>query len=352
MAHATVGLKTHIWNNRIKAALLLLIYPIVITPLYLSVILFVGLFVSSGDASFWETYWKLVTDYFYAPYLLIFAMLAVKYWFQHGVVEDMNFLQPITRRNNPSLHTILEQLCISRGVSVPLFLMRPSISANAYAGGFSSKTAYIVVTKELLERFSDEEIEAVLAHELSHIMNGDTTLMFMISELTGVIRSFARSLVPDKYRSDTKEGMDAGLSPEESRFGFFGSLLAAVITFDFKLGYLGMLMAQAMVSRRCEYIADAGAIELTKNPQALISALKKSERFFFGTSIEPEMRLRLFHDYKKYALFTPQPSIGRRIEMICQTNKLTFDYQPETRKRYVGIKHAKRRKWNFKSHSA
>src|SRR6202166_5449656 len=107
------------------------------------------------------------------------------------MIDALTGGQEVTRTEQPRLYNILENLCISRGITMPKLRVMPSDALNAFATGMSSKQYSITVTTALLKRLNDAEIESVLGHELIHIRNGDVRMMVIAVVIAGVVSFFA-----------------------------------------------------------------------------------------------------------------------------------------------------------------
>src|SRR6202035_4479784 len=103
--------------------------------------------------------------------------IVIAYFFHQNMIDAMTGGQEVTRREEPRLYNILENLCISRGITMPKLKVMESDALNAFATGMSAKQYSITVTTALISRLNDAEIEAVLGHELTHIRNGDVRMM-------------------------------------------------------------------------------------------------------------------------------------------------------------------------------
>jgi heat shock protein HtpX len=322
MAASTVGLKTHIWNNNIRAALFLLFYPIVITATYMSLIgaVFFYLAYDSKDISkptrYLHIFETTVINYWYVPYVLILFFLLIVFVLNHDRMEKHLDMHPVSRVKNPELYSLLENLCISRGLSTPHFFIKTHDSCNAYTAGLTKNTYQIVVTSGLLEKLNAEEIKAVLAHELTHLINGDTRLIFLTGTVTHIFRTLAELIWPTKDDSSWSIG-------NINNFGIV--VLWFVVWCVLKLANIGVLFTQLFISRKREYIADAGAIELTKNPHALISALEKIEGSTFGFDTNENIKSALIN-YHESGLFSTHPSIEERVAAISTFSRIEASF--------------------------
>jgi heat shock protein HtpX len=168
-----------------------------------------------------------------------------------------------TKEEAPELWRKVENLSITAGLPMPRLYVVPDSSPNAFAAGRKPEQAIVAVTSGLLERLDEEELEGVLAHEVSHIRNYDVRLMTYAAVLAGSIamisQIFLRGLL---WGGDSREGR--GANP----------IVLIVVLVALILAPVAAIVIQTAISRRREYVADASAVELTRYPQGLASALR------------------------------------------------------------------------------
>src|SRR5262249_51624681 len=182
----------------------------------------------------------------------------------------------VSRREEPRLWNVLENLCISRGLTMPKLKVMDSDALNAFASGLNPKQYSITVTSGLLQKLEDSELQALLGPELTHIRNGAVRLLVIAVVIAGVIAFFAELVVRMFFQ--------AGLywrgrrRDSESRGGGGGAAIAIVVALALiAVAWLLSVMIRFALSRSREFLADAGSVELTKNPDAMITALRKIE---------------------------------------------------------------------------
>jgi heat shock protein HtpX len=178
----------------------------------------------------------------------------------------------VTRQEEPRLYNLLENLCISRGITMPKLKVIEDGSLNAFATGMNEKQYSITVTSGLINSLDDAEIESVLGHELTHIRNGDVRMLVIAVIIAGVIAFFAELVFRLMFQG--------GLSWRSNRSsgdrkGAGVAILIAVALIS--VAWLLSIVIRFALSRQREYLADSGSVELTKNPDAMISALRKIE---------------------------------------------------------------------------
>jgi len=192
--------------------------------------------------------------------LLAFVFAAVmnflSYFYSDKIALRMYRAQPVTREELPRVFTVVERLTQRAGIPMPKIYVIPTESPNAFATGRNPKHASVAVTHGILALLTDEELEGVLAHELSHVRNRDILTSSIAATLAGAITILARMAF----------WFGGG---DRRRGGGIGGLIMLL------LAPLAAMLIQLWVSRTREYEADASGAHLTGNPYALASALEK-----------------------------------------------------------------------------
>ena len=291
------GLYSHIRANRIRSAILLLGFLALLQALSFS---FLIVWFALVDGTSLSSIFRQAATAYTRTWPIGMALAGIWFavaWFAHQKLIDFaTGAKPVTRKEQPKLYNALENLCISRGIPMPALKIIESSSLNAFASGLRPGQYAVSVTRGLTEALSEEEIEAVLAHELAHIKNRDTQLLVVALVFAGIFSFFgqmvAHSLdVPwgwSSRRNDDRSSADSASDSSSSGGGFRLSgkskdngavIIAIVIAIAIIMLTWGVsVLIRFALSRSREYLADAGAVELTKNPDALISALRKIER--------------------------------------------------------------------------
>jgi heat shock protein HtpX len=193
-----------------------------------------------------------------------------------------------------------------------------SPALNAFATGLNEKQYSITVTSALVDRLDDHELEAVLGHELTHIRNGDVRMLVTAVIIAGVLSFFAEMVFRVLFRSGI--GWGGGRSRSDSK-GSGGVVIAIVIALVMiAVAWLLSIVIRFALSRKREYLADAGAVELTKNPDAMITALRKIEgRGELEGVTSAVMEMCVDNPRSGFAdLFATHPSIDSRVAAIVQ----------------------------------
>src|SRR5450631_963057 len=190
---AAYGLYTHIASNKFRSMLLLAGLFLLIYVLVYAGALVAEVVINSGapvDYYLMAAARDLVTAF---PYATVGAVLwiVIAYFFHQSIVDAVTGGEDVTRQQQPRLYNLLENLCISRGIPMPKLKIIESDARNAFATGLNQRQYAITVTSGLLDALNDQEIEAVLGHELTHIRNGDVQLMVIAVIIAGVVGFFA-----------------------------------------------------------------------------------------------------------------------------------------------------------------
>ena len=223
----------------------------------------------------------MLNGHSFAPWFVggMIVWVCVAVFRARNIVDGATGATELDGPQRPYVHGLLEPLCISRGLSTPALMLIDDPAPNAFASGFDKENAAITVTSGLLEILDKDELESVLAHELTHIRNADITLMFTATVIGGWIEFWGDALRASA-RAQTDRGAissTANASEVAAKKGVAGVVVMTLgVIFVVLAGCLSRYSRLA-ISRRREFLADAGAVELTKNPDALIRALLKLE---------------------------------------------------------------------------
>jgi len=311
-----VGLRTHIWNNNLKSVALLAGFPVLLLGLlFAGTLFFLGYGGgATGDVS---TDMGLALDQTLAaaPWAVLAAggWFAIAWMFHQQIIDASVGAREVTREAEPGLWNLLENLCISRGLTMPSLRIIETGAMNAYASGLSEKRAAVTVTRGLMASLDDDELEAVLAHELTHIQNRDVRLLVIAVIFVGIISFTAELMARGLFRGSLIRAGGA----RRGRSGNAGVLILVAVAVIAVAWVLAMVIRFSM-SRAREYMADAGAVELTKKPEAMISALEKISGHAAVEDAPRELRQMFLHDDKSAfaGLFATHPPISKRIEAL------------------------------------
>jgi len=219
-----------------------------------------------------SAYWGYQPGGFgYMGVALIFSGLStlISYYFSDKIVLSISNASPANRKEHFNFYTSVENLCLSQGLPMPKLYVISDTAPNAFATGRNYKHSVICVTTGLLEKLNRTELEGVLAHEITHIKNYDMLLMSVVSVMVGTIALLGDWLLRASWfgRRGSSDDDNNQMGSIIMIFGLIFALLSPIIS----------QLIQLAISRRREYMADAGSVEITRQPHGLISALKKLE---------------------------------------------------------------------------
>jgi len=239
--------------------------------------------------------------------------ILIAYKFHQSMIDAVTGGREMTRQQAPRLYNLLENLCISRGITAPKLKVIQEDSLNAFAAGMNERQYSITVTSGLLDNLNDAQVESVLGHELTHIRNGDVRLLVIAVIIAGVISFFAeliyRLLWQGGFRWRGRDG---------DRRGAGMALLIALALIA--IAWMLSIVIRFALSRKREYLADAGSVELTKNPDAMISALRKIEgRGELAGATSAVMEMCLDNPRQGFSnIFDTHPPIDSRVAALVQ----------------------------------
>jgi len=308
-----VGLSHQISRNNRYSFLLLVAFPLLLLAMFYVFFFFTD---------------KQNTDQANQNFLqaMPFVLIGVAIWFLIAWAGHSSFIRmatgskPLERTENKRVYNLLENLCISQGMTTPALYIIDDDSLNAFASGINQKTYSISLSKGIIEKLNDEELEGVMAHELTHIKNRDVRLLIISIVFVGIF-SFLAELA---FRSLRFAGSGRRSSDKDGKGSGAIILIAIVVT---ALAYFISLLLRFGISRKREYLADAGAAEITKKPYALASALRKISGDPMIEAVESRDVAQLFiqnptlsaHKSASWDnIFSTHPPIEKRISLLEQ----------------------------------
>ncbi|HYS78438.1 MAG TPA: zinc metalloprotease HtpX [Candidatus Dormibacteraeota bacterium] len=238
------------------------------------------------------------------------AMNFFSYWFSDRLVLAMHRAQPVTREQAPQLFEILERLTARAGLPMPRVYVLPEDAPNAFATGRDPRHAAVAVTHGILRILNAEELEGVLAHELSHVKNRDILIGSIAATLAATVMVIANMARWAAFFGGGQRDDREGANPI--------ALLAGII-----LAPIAATLIQLAVSRAREYQADASGAEMTHNPYGLANALQKledsSRRIPMQTGGPASSHLFIVKPFTGQALanlFSTHPPIRERVRRL------------------------------------
>ena len=318
---AAYGLYTHIASNKFRSMLLLA---------GLFVLIYVLVFAGALVAEVMSDSRRTVNFYLAAAtHDLIKALpiatvasalwIVIAYFFHQKMIDALTGGHDVTRQEQPRLYNLLENLCISRGIPMPKLKIMESDALNAFATGLNQRQYSVTVTTGLLNALNDQEMEAVLGHELTHIRNGDVQLMVVAVIIAGVIGFVGEMVFRVFFNGGFRFGGGRSSSDSDRRGSGGGAIFAILIAAALvALAWVLSQVVRLALSRSREYLADAGSVELTKNPDAMISALRKIEnRGELPGATSAVMEMCIDNPREGFAdLFATHPSVDSRVQAL------------------------------------
>ena len=315
------GLQEQITKNNRYSVLLLLSFPfLVLFGVYL--VIAAGSFHPDGTFNN-----ALATSNFLqsTPYVLVIVGIwfVIAYFSHSTMINLATGSKSLERKENMRIYNLTENLCMSVGMKMPKLKIIESSSLNAFASGINEKSYTVTLTRGIIETLNDEELEGVIAHELMHIRNHDVRLLIVSIIFVGIfsfiVQLAFRSLLYNAMfsnRSRRKDGKDGGAA------------FMLVILVVSLVAYLLSLIFKFALSRKREYMADAGAAQMTRNPLALASALRKISGNSVVSEVKSDDIKEMFIEYKPdtsmgifggiSSLFSTHPPIEKRIQVLEQ----------------------------------
>jgi len=194
----------------------------------------------------------------------IFALILNfgSYWFSDKIVLKMYKAQEVSETAAPDLYSIVRNLALKAALPMPRVYIIPEETANAFATGRNAEHAVVAVTEGIMRILNKEELEGVIAHELSHIKNGDMLIASIVATIAGAIGMLATM-------AQWAAIFGGGHSDDDDHGGIIGLIAMAIFA------PLAAIIIQMAISRSREYMADASGARITKNPYGLATALEK-----------------------------------------------------------------------------
>ena len=328
-------MQTQIRRNNTLSILLLLMFPTIILGIVWVFLAALNYFGNGYPNEYGEMVYQLdisTVNYYFVtaiPWVVagVLIWFVIAYFGNVAMVQQATGARPVTRKENPRLYNIVENLCMTCNMDMPKINVVDDPQLNAFASGINAKSYTVTVTTGLMELLDDDELAGVLGHELTHIRNHDTKLLITSIIFVGIISTIMSVVVRMMYetlwyggsrrRNNSKEG--GGLS-------LLVILLIGVVCCA--VAYIFTLLTRFAISRKREYMADAGGAELCGNPLALASALRKISadpgldnvkrpdvaQLFIAQPDEMKHGLISFMD----SLFSTHPDVKKRIALLEQ----------------------------------
>ncbi len=288
---------SQITSNKRQSVILMMIFIIVIIGLgYV-------FDMASGNDGYAGVFFAIIFSFF---------MTTISYFQGDKIALWSTGAQPIAKADNPYVYRLVENLCITSGLPTPKIYIMNDPAINAFATGRKPELASIAVTTGAIQNLTNEELEGVLAHELSHVQNYDIRFMTLVAVLVGAISILANIFLRTRWlprRSNNREG---------------GNITAIFMIIGVVLAILSPVVAELIklaISRRREYLADASGSLLTRYPEGLASALEKIQRqnqpMEHATTATAHLFFANPFSNKSFSnLFSTHPPIEERIKKL------------------------------------
>ncbi len=308
------GLQSQIRKNNINSVLLLLLFPLVFYGLVWLFFFFLTLGTEDPGLTLHDTNRSFLST---VPWITLGVLTwFVIAWFSHtAMINNATNSKPLERIENKRVYNLVENLCISTGMTMPKVNIIEDDSLNAFASGINSGTYTISLSRGIMEKLEDDELEAVIAHELTHIRNRDVRLLIISVVFVGIFGFITEMLFRSMRFGRIGRGRKEGA-------GIFIALVLALV------GYLLASLFRFALSRKREYLADAGSAELTRRPLSLASALRKVSADPTIEAVRRKDVAQMFIDNPREEeektafsfanLFATHPPIEKRIKLLEQ----------------------------------
>jgi heat shock protein HtpX len=260
-----VGLQEQITSNKRKSIFLLLGFPGILLGAVYAVLMFASYDEYSGgvDSSMTNDMFIQVIPFVLAGTGIWFL---IAYWGHSAMIDYASGAKSIERKENMRVYNLTENLCMSTGMKMPKLKIIESDALNAFASGLNEKNYSVTLTRGIINKLDDDELEGVIAHELMHIRNNDVKLLVISIIFVGIFSL----IIQIAFRSLLYGSMTRSRRKDKGSGGLMIVILVVSI-----IAYLISLLFKFALSRKREFMADAGAAEMTRNPLALASALRK-----------------------------------------------------------------------------
>lgn len=322
-----VGMLTQQRRNNFRSALLLVLFPVIMLAMVLLFFVIIGMvntdtyYDANGYAYSGGLDWNGVLYSF--GMAVPWVMLVIGVWFLIAYFSNVSMIRhsvgarPLERKDNPRIYNLVENLCMSCGMNTPKINVIDDPELNAFASGIDEKSYTVTLTTGIMDRLDDDELEGVIGHELTHIRNKDTRLLIISIVFVGILAALSAIIWRVMWY------MPRSLGNNKKGGGAAVMLIMLVALVCCGIGYFFTVLTRFAISRKREFMADAGGAELTGNPLALASALRKisAAPAMQDTKRDDVAQLFIFHGVKGGAfsrLFSTHPDVEERIRLLEQ----------------------------------
>ncbi len=336
-----VGMHTQISRNNRMTLLLLLMFPLIILGVVWAFIALLNYFGNGYYDQYGNVVHQMdpeVVKYYFLnalPWVVggVAIWFAIAFLFNTSMVRAATGAHSVSRKENPRLYNIVENLCMTAGMDMPKINMVDDPQLNAFASGIDKNSYTVTVTTGLMNLLDDDELAGVIGHELTHIRNHDTRLLITSIIFVGIISTVMSVIVQMMYNMMWFGGGSrriGGSDDDDNRSSGVSMIVVLIIGYVLcAVAYLFTALTRFAISRKREYMADAGGAELCGNPLALASALRKisGDPGLQGVKRDDVAQLFIIHPQHLTAggalsflssLFSTHPDTRKRIEILEQ----------------------------------
>lgn len=256
-----VGLQSQIWKNNARSVLLLILFPTVILGLVMLFWLIYSVYQTEVELDPVRGFIRTIP--WVAAGVMLWFTIA---WSSHtSMINRATGSRPLERKENKRVYNLVENLSIAAGMKrMPAINVIEDDSLNAFASGINEKTYTISLSRGIINKLDDDELESVIAHEMTHIRNKDVRLLIISVIFVGIFAFATQALL--------RGTMYGGVGRRRDSKGGAAIILIIILA---AIGWLLTTLFRFALSRKREYLADAGSAQLTRKPNALASALRK-----------------------------------------------------------------------------
>lgn len=276
-----VGMYTQIRRNNMMSVLLLMMFPLILLGtiwIFLALVNYFGTYYYDAYGNMVNVFnADIVNAYFITtvPWVVggVGVWFLIAYFANTAMIKQATGARTLERRDNPRVYNIVENLCMTCGMDMPKINVIDDPQLNAFASGIAKGSYTVTVTTGLLRLLNDDELAGVIAHELTHIRNRDTRLLVVSIIFVGIISAIMSIVLRMMYHAMWFGGGSRRDDEKGNGLSMVAVMLIGVACSA--VAYFFTLLTRFAISRKREYMADAGGAELCGNPLALASALRK-----------------------------------------------------------------------------
>ncbi|MDP6046164.1 MAG: M48 family metallopeptidase [Phycisphaerae bacterium] len=307
---ATETFHTLIAKNRLNSFILIGVFML----FFVGMGLLIGYVWGGGQAAFSVTIAIIAA-------IVAFVLTLGSYFGGSSVLLGMSGAKEIVHADDPELFNVVEEICLAGGMPLPRIFLINDTAMNAFATGRNPKNASVAITLGLRTKLTRDELQAVMAHEMSHVRNYDILYSMLMAVMVGVLVMLCDFFLRSMFwgRSGRRRSRSSG---KDNPLQIVMVVLAVILAI---IAPILARIIQMSLSRQREYLADAGSVELTRNPEGLIGALLKlsGDGEVLETANRATAGLYFVHPIKKFekratSIFCTHPPINDRVNRLRQ----------------------------------